>query len=585
MTKKKTAELIFEGLSVSGGIGIGTVHVRESGAIAVPEYTVAQNQTAAEIKRLKTAIRRAKRELTVLRGRAGPGLDAEDMSYLFDAYLQMLNDSRLIRGAERRIGETRINAEAAIQNELADITQAFSQLDDPYIAARLEDIREIAGRLIRGLIKKTRKPLATIPKGSVIVADELTPADAAQLDPALIAGFATEMGGVQGHTAIMARALGIPAVMGVGDNLRTAGTGDAIIIDGDAGRIILRPLSKTIRAYEEKREGLIREEHQLQRLKRQPAVTRDDVAITLQANMELPIELNVVNRMGAEGVGLLRSEFMFMNRDKMPTEEEQFRELKTIVTGMAGKPVTVRTLDIGGEKITPSLAADFGESTASALGLRGIRLSLARSEFLTTQFRAILRAGRLGPIRILLPMVSTISEVQRARELLKKAASALKRRKVPIAATLPPVGVMIEVPGAALAADSIARASDFFAIGSNDLTMYTLAVDRSDEKVAHLYNPLHPAVLRLIQATVEAGLRAGIPVSLCGEMAGDPRLTALLLGLGFRELSMTAAAIPKVKSRIRDIDLAAAERRVRLIMDQVDAGRIAMMLDDFNGLA
>jgi phosphotransferase system enzyme I (PtsI) len=301
--------------------------------------------------------------------------------------------------------------------------------------------------------------------------------------------------------------------------------------------------------------------------------------------VELPIEADMVRQAGAAGIGLLRSEFMFMNRTDIPSEDEQYDSFRILVEQMKGKPVTIRTLDIGGDKISAAMVNRFGNSVVSALGLRGIRLSLAKPEILETQFRAILRAGAHGPVRILLPMVTNAAEVRKARDIMARAARRLKRRGVPISLPLPPIGVMIEVPGAALAADTLAQAADFFSIGTNDLTMYTLAVDRSDKQVAHIYDSLHPAVLRLIQATGNAALRARIPVAICGEMAGDPRLAALLLGLGFRELSMTASSIPRVKQRIRSLDIIAADHRARVIMDQVDSGRIATLLDDFNALA
>ncbi|HEC14303.1 MAG TPA: phosphoenolpyruvate--protein phosphotransferase, partial [Rhodospirillales bacterium] len=301
--------------------------------------------------------------------------------------------------------------------------------------------------------------------------------------------------------------------------------------------------------------------------------------------VELPLQLSMVARSGALGIGLLRTEFMFMNREDIPGEEEQYLALRDLIEALDGAPMTVRTLDIGGEKTAPAIVGEHNESASSALGLRGIRLSLSRIDLLKTQFRAILRAGAHGPVRILLPMVTSLSEIRHAREVLKKTARKLKRKKIPLADPLPPLGVMIEVPGAALSSDALAQDSDFLAIGSNDLTMYTLAADRADEQVAHLYNPLHPAVLRLIEFTAQAGLRARIPVSICGEMAGDPRYTALLLGLGLRELSMSAANVPRVKQRIRNMDLVAAGGRAHIIMDQVDAGRIAMLLDDFNALA
>ncbi|MCK4939941.1 MAG: phosphoenolpyruvate--protein phosphotransferase, partial [Rhodospirillaceae bacterium] len=320
------------------------------------------------------------------------------------------------------------------------------------------------------------------------------------------------------------------------------------------------------------------------RLKRQPAVTRDGVEISLFANVELPIEMPQVMMAGAAGIGLLRSEFMFMNRNDLPGEEEQFRMLRDLIKTLRGRTLTVRTLDIGGEKLAQSLTGDVGKSAQSALGLRGIRLSLARPDLLETQFAAILRASALGPIRILLPMVSTTREVKQAREILKKVAKSLKRKKIAQSENLPPLGVMIEVPSAALTADALVGVCDFFAIGSNDLTQYTLAIDRTDEQVAKLYNPLHPSVLRLIEMSISAALRGRIPISICGEIAGDPRFTALLLGLGVRELSMSAHAILAVKQRVREIDLSAASERAGGIMAQSDSGRIAMLLDDFNAL-
>jgi phosphotransferase system enzyme I (PtsI) len=583
-------EQIYTGLGVSPGIGIGQVHERESGGVDVPEYSIPATGPKGvdkERQRLRAAVSAARRQIGRLRAKARslPGMAAGEMEILLDAYIQMLRDSRLIRGAEKRIAERRINAEAAVQAELTEISVAFLNMDDAYLAARLDDIREVASRLIHNLLKTPSRRAARVPKGSVIIAEELTPADAAQLDPARVVGFATVLGGAEGHTAIMARALGVPAVLGIAELLQGASNGDAIIIDGERGRIVINPKPATLGAYERRQLDIQQQAKRLNAIRNQPSVTRDGIAIGLQANLELPIQLGPIGQVGAQGIGLLRSEFMFMNRPDIPTEDEQYKSLRAIIKGMDGQPVTIRTLDIGGEKIAASLLDRFGESVSSALGLRGIRLSLAHVEVFETQICAILRASASGPVRILLPMVTSSGEVRKARDIIKKMAKKLKRRKVVIADEMPPVGVMIEVPGAALSADALAQVADFFAIGSNDLTMYTLAIDRSDEQVASLYNPLHPSVLRLIQFTAEAALRARIPVSICGEMAGDPQYTALLLGLGLRELSMTAASIPRVKKRIRDLDMLAAEARARVIMDQVDSGRIAMLLEDFNALA
>ena len=579
-------EIIIKGLGVSSGIAIGIVHVRESGSIAVPEYDVRGAHIDEECVRLDNALKTAQRQIGRLKAKASsmPAAAAEEMGFLLEAYEQMLGDSRLVRGAYRRIREDKINAEAAVQAEITDITAGFAALDDSYIAARMDDIREVANRIIRALTKSHVKPLNTVPKGSIIVSEEMTPADTAQLNPKKVSGFATVLGGAQGHTAIMARALGLPAVLGAPGLLGAIKSGDQVVIDGDQGRIVINPKPSTLAAFEAKQAGHRRRLGRLARLRRQPSVTRDGTEISLGCNVELPIEMPGVLDAGASNIGLLRSEFMFMNRDDIPGEEEQYKSLRDIVKAMDGRTVTVRTLDIGGEKLAQSMTEDIGDSAQSALGLRGIRLSLKKPELLESQLSAILRAGAHGPVRILLPMVSTQQEVRKTREILKKLVAKLKRKKVKIADPLPPVGVMIEVPSAALTADALASVSDFFAIGSNDLTMYTMAVDRTDEQVAGLYNPLHPSVLRLIQCTTEAALRARIPISVCGEMAGDPRFTALLMGLGIRELSMSAHALGPVKQRVREIDLAAAQNRATVIMGQTDSGRIAMLLDDFNTL-
>lgn len=587
MADRPRAERVLDGLGVSPGVGIGVAHVRETGAIEVPTYAVPAAKIGAERQRLADAVARVRRQVQRLQARTKmmPGAAGEEVGLLLEAHLQMLGDSRLIRGADRRIAENRVNAEAAISVEIAEIGRAFAAMEDAYFASRLDDIREVGNRLVRTLTKAPTKAFSAVKAGSIVLADQLTPGDAAQLNPATVNGCAAVLGGAEGHTAIMARALGIPAVLGVAGLLEAAVPGATVIIDGNVGRVIVDPSPETLGQYERRRDEQARDRRRLGRLKDLPAVTRDGTAATLCANVELPIELESVHQAGAAGIGLLRTEFMFMNRDDIPSEDEQTRDLAQLIEGMDGRMVTVRTLDVGGEKPVAALLGSLDPGAASALGLRGIRLSLARDDVLETQFRAILRAARHGRARILLPMVTTVGEVRRAREVLARAARKLRRRKVPMADRLPPVGVMIEVPGAALAADALSQVSDFFAIGSNDLTMYTLAIDRANEHVAGLFDPLHPAVLRLIQFSGEAAMRAGIPVSICGEVAGDPRFSALLLGLGYRELSMTAASIPRVKQRIRDMDIIAAGRRARLIMDQVDVGRIATLLDDFNGLA
>jgi phosphotransferase system enzyme I (PtsI) len=580
-------EQVFEGLGVSPGIAIGTAHLVESGVAQVPEYRIAAGEVGAEQARFAEAVAQAQKQVRKLKAKSQslPPAVAEEVDFLLEAHLQMLTGSRVVRGVERRITEDRLNAEAAVQTEIAEVAQKFAALEDAYLAARADDIREVGNRLIRNLTKTPFEAFSHLPEGSILVAEELTPADTALMDPRNVAGFATLLGGAESHTAIMARSLGIPAVLGVAGLIGAVKTGDAIVVDGRAGCVIINPSESRLAELRRRQAEFLRAQRQLARLRKLPALTRDGTSVALYANLELPRELDMAVAAGAEGIGLLRTEFLYMNREDLPGEDEQYKALTGLIAGMGSRPVTVRTLDIGGDKLAISLDHHMGQSTNPALGLRAIRLSLKERSLLETQLAAILRASVHGPVRILLPMISSVGEVRQVREVLTAVAKRLRRRKIDIADPLPPLGVMIEIPGAALAADALAMVSDFFAIGTNDLTMYTLAIDRGEEQVAHLYNPLHPAVLRLIQFATEAALRAKIPISVCGEIAGDPRYAPLLLGLGIRELSMGPIALPRVKQRIRNLDIASAMRCARVIMETSDSGRIATLLDDFNALA
>ncbi len=586
--KPGKGERVLHGLGVSPGVAIGPAFISDDGEIAVPEYRVAPAEVEGERERFAAAVTLSLKQLRKLKAKSAtlPDSAAEEVGYLLDAHIAMLTNSRLVRGVDRRIGEERVNAERAVQMEIAQISESFAEMGDAYLAARVEDIRVVGARLIRNLTKTPYAALQHVSEGTVVLAEELTPADTALMDPQRIAGFAAVLGGPESHTALMARALGLPAVLGVAGLLGHIDAGDTVVVDGTTGTVVINPAPETVERYESERESLERERRQLARLKRLPAVTRDGVEIVLQANLELPRELDQALAAGAQGLGLVRTEFLYMNREDLPGEDEQYEAYSGLVRGMAGRPVTIRTLDIGGDKLAAPLAeAMESEGANPALGLRAIRLSLKERRLLDAQLGAILRAGAEGPVRILLPMVASAVEIRKVREALNQVVRRLKRRGVKIADPLPPLGVMIEVPGAALAADALAAEADFFSIGTNDLIQYTLAIDRGDEQVAYLYNPLHPAVLRLIQFAVEAALRARIPVSLCGEMAGDPRFTVLLLGLGIRDLSMAPNKIGRVKQRIRALDMVAAIRRARAIMDQLDDARIASLLDDFNALA
>lgn len=503
-------ERTFDGLAVGAGIAIGIIHRHDSrAATQVRERHVPSGKIRAEQQRVVDATASAAQRMEDLqdqaRRMAGPA--GEELGYLLEAYHQMLSGSRLVRGVQNRIAEEQINAEAAVMKEFGLMAEAFAAMDDPYLAARIADVREVGRRLVESLDKAAPTGFETLPLNAVIVADELSPADTALLDPKRVSGLATLLGGVESHTAIVARSLGLPAVVAA-DFLDHVENGETAIIDGGEGRLIVGPTPATLKLYREKRAAFLRAQRSLTKLKTVRATTRDGLHIQLHANIELPSEVDAVLAAGAEGIGLLRSEFMFMNRQKLPTEEDQYKELAGVVRRMQGRPVTIRTLDVGADKLGDVF--DIKADPNPALGLRAIRFSLSHRKLLLTQLSAILRVSALGPLRILLPMVCTVDEVREVRRILARLTSTLKRRGVKMANPPPPPGVMIKIPGAALAADALAAEADFFAIGTNDLTQYTLAIDRTDEQVAYLYNPLHPAVLRLIQFAAENATKSRI---------------------------------------------------------------------------
>jgi len=487
-----------------------------------------------------------------------------------------------VRGARRQIAESLVNAEAAVADETEAIAAALLAApvgDDPAgRRRRADEVREIGRRLIRNLTHAPFRSFAGLPEGAVLVSESLRPADAALLDPSRLAGVATEEGGAEGHTAVMLRALGVPAVLGATGLSQAARPGDIIIVDGSSGIVVLHPETATLAEARRAVTAFAREQQKLARLRRLPAETADGERVELQANLELPAELPLIAQAGAAGIGLLRSEFLFMNRETLPDEAAQYEVYRTVVEAMEGDPVTIRVLDWGGEKDIEALQSEGVVPEVAdhnpALGLRGIRMLLRQPALFEVQLAAILRAAQHGPVRVLLPMVTTVGEVRATREIFERVARRLRRRGEKLHEKLPPLGIMIETPGAALSADALALEADFFAIGTNDLTMYTLAVDRAETDVAHLYDPVHPAVLRLVQFATEAALRMRMPVSVCGEMAANPRLTPLLLGLGLRSFSMNASAVPRVKQAIRAANIDDCARFARKVMEQSDPARI-----------
>jgi phosphotransferase system enzyme I (PtsI) len=589
---RRAKEVVIRGIPVSPGVAIGAVFDTTEPPAEAPRRAIPAAAVDAEKGRLAAAVALSRKQVSKLKMRLSvlPEEAQEELEPLLDAYALMLGDSRLIRGARKRIEAGLLGAETAVADEadaIAEVILAARDDDKAGLRRRAGEVREIARRLTRNLTMSPFRSFKDVPEGAILVAEELTPADAALLDPARIAGVATEEGGADGHTAIMLRALGIPAVLGAPGLTEAARRGDQAVLDGEAGSVSLHPTATTLAHAKDRLAGYARERQRLAKLRRLPAVTTDGELVELLANLEIPAELPLIAQAGAQGIGLLRSEFLFMNREDLPDEEDQIAAYAPIVEAMAGDPVTIRVLDWGGEKDMEALAEGVEPAHISpnpALGLRGIRMLLKRPELLEVQFAAILRVAARGPdgvIRVMLPMVTVPEEVKAARDIYERVARRLRRKGEKLPEKLPELGAMIETPGAALAADAIALEADFFAIGTNDLAMYTLAVDRGDAEVAHLYDPLHPAVLRLVQFSTEAALRLRMPVSICGEMAGNPRLVPLLLGLGIRCLSMNASAIPRVKQAVRSLDIGDCARFARRVMEQSDPARIRELVDGF----
>ncbi len=581
------------GIAACAGVAIGPVFRTTEAPPQVTRHKIHASDIQAEGARLDAAVLQSRKQLMKLRSRLAvlPEDSQGEIAPLLDAYLQMLGPSRLIRGARARIGDRLVSAETAVMEEANAIaaTLAAASADEHeaggHAARQADEVREIGRRLVRNLTRAPFRSFAGAVQGAVLIAESLRPSDAALIDPARIAGVATEEGGTDGHTAILLRALGIPSVLGVPGLLAGLRAGVTAVVDGVVGTVILDPDLASLSGARRAVASFARDRQRLSRLRRLPCVTLDGVAVSLQANLELPVELPMVAQSGANGIGLLRSEFLFMNRDTVPTEDEQARTYRNVVETMAGDTVTIRVLDWGGEKeiealVTAGMVPELIDSNP-ALGLRGIRLLLRQPDLFETQLAAILRAAQAGPVRVLLPMVTNVAELRAAKAIYRRVADRLRERGAALPAALPPLGVMVETPGAALCADLLAAEAEFFAIGTNDLCMYTLAVDRGEMEVAELYDPLHPGVLRLIRMTILGAASRRIPVSVCGEMAANPDMTPLLLGLGLRSFSTNASAVPRVKQAVRGTTISDCERLTAHVLEQSDAEQIRDTLKFF----
>lgn len=594
----------LRGIPVCPGVAIGPLFLAEEPVPQIARQRIQAADIEAESARLDEAVTRSRKQLRKLHARLAllPGDTRDEIAPLLDAYLHMLGPSRLLRGARARIAERLVSAETAVSEEAQSVAAALTVVpenggdEDGSAARQAEEVREIALRLIRNLTRAPFRSFAAAPQGAVLVAESLRPADVALINPARVSGVVTEEGGPSGHAAILLRALNVPAVLGVPGLLAAVvqargPAADTIAVDGGEGLVVLHPEAATIAASRLALLAYARERQRLGRLRRLPAETLDGVAVELHANLELPAELPMIARSGASGIGLVRTEFLFMNRETLPGEDEQADAYRGIVEAMGGECVTIRVLDWGGEKEIDALtSAGIVPEAADrnpALGARGIRFLLRQEALFEVQLAAILRAAAFGPVRVLLPMVTNAGEIRAARTIYRRVAGRVQARGAgPMrdgakgGVRLPPLGTMIETPAAALAADSLAAEAEFLALGTNDLAMYALAVDRAEADVAALYDPLHPAVLRLVQFATEAALRRRIPVSVCGEMAADPRLTPLLLGLGLRSFSMAASAVPPVKQAVRGTTTEDCIQLAWAVM-QAEAERIPELIAGF----
>ncbi|MCP3020701.1 phosphoenolpyruvate--protein phosphotransferase [Cupriavidus basilensis] len=584
----------LHGIPVSRGVAIGRAHLLAPAALDVSHYLVDEDRLDAEVERLRSARAAVRAELVTLK-RDLPREAPEELGAFLDVHAMILDDEALAREPEALIRNRRYNAEWALTTRLEELMRQFDEIEDEYLRERKADIRQVVERILKVLAGAAVLAPAPVPPSSlapdgepapgvIVVAHDISPADMLQFRHTVFHGFVTDLGGRTSHTAIVARSLDIPAAVGVQSASELIRQDDWVIIDGDAGLVIVDPSAIILEEYRHRQSERALEKKRLQRLRHTPAVTLDGLEIDLLANIEMAEDATAALTAGAVGVGLFRSEFLFMNRrGELPDEEEQFEAYRGAVDAMHGLPVTIRTIDIGADKPLDGRdgrdgrSDDFETALNPALGLRAIRWSLSEPAMFLTQLRALLRASAFGPVRLLIPMLAHAREIDQTLDLIAQAKRQLDARGQAFDPNIK-VGAMIEIPAAVLMLPLFLRRMDFLSIGTNDLIQYTLAIDRADNAVAHLYDPLHPAVLQLIARTIREANRAGVPVAVCGEMAGDPAMTRLLLGMGLREFSMHPSQLLRVKQEVLHADCERLERLVEQVLSAYEPEELACAL-------